>query len=190
MATITDKIGKNLVFAGLERIIFVPWANTSGVWEKGTTGFCLDDVVADTTTVQQEDAETNAIECETRDEPIYENISLGSYTFTCDSANIDKDILEGCLGYTVEGEGESLLAYAPTSYKEQWAEIELQFKNGYSIVLPKVKLSSKLDASSLKTGIVKGTIAGTCYTTEFAEGKSAPIYISGKAVNTVGTAGV
>jgi len=191
MATATSKIGQNLIFAGLNRIVFVPWvAGSDGKLVKGSTGFCLDDVVADTTTVQQDDPETNATECETRDEPIIENITLGSYTFSCESANIDADILEHCLGYIVKkGEGAAITAaYAPASYSEKFAEIELQFKNGMSIVLPKIKLASKLDASSLKTGIVRGIISGTAYSTtvEGADDET-PIYVSATAVNTVST---
>lgn len=191
MATVTSKIGQNLIFAGLKRIVFVPWvAGSDGKLVKGTSGFCLDDVVADTTTVQQDDPETNAIECETRDEPIMENITLGSYTFTCESANIDADILASCLGYIVKkGSGNAITAaYAPATYAEKYAEIELQFKNGMSIVLPKVKLASKIDASSLKTGIVRGVISGTAYSTA-VEGadEETPIYVSATAVNTIST---
>lgn len=190
MATAKDKIGSNLIFAGLERIIFVPWVKTEGVWAKGTTGFCLDDVVADTTAVTQEDNEVNSVECETRDEPITENITLGARNFTCESANLDADILEHCLGFIVTKTGDKITAaYAPAVYQERWAEIELQFQNGYSLVLPKVKLSSTIDASSLKTGVVRGIVSGTCYSTQVAEGITTSYYVSGEKVNTVGTVG-
>ena len=115
---------------------------------------------------------------------IYENVTLGSYTFNCESANIDKDILQHALGFKVSGEGSTLKAYAPASYQELWAEVELQFANGTSLVLPKVKLSSNIDASSLKTGIVRGVIAGTAYSTK-VDGNDTPFYVSGTAVNKV-----
>lgn len=181
MAQIKSKVGENLILGGVERIVFVPYVG--GV--KGATGFALDDVVADTTSISQDEAETNAIDCETRDEPIYENVTLGSYNFTCESANIDKDILEHALGFTVTGDGASLKAYAPSSYSEKWAEVEVQFANGSSLVLPKIKLSSNIDASSLKTGVVRGIIGGTAYTT-MVDGKETPFYVSGTHVNTVG----
>lgn len=181
-----SKIGDNLILGGVERIIFTPWEKDeeTGVWSKGDEGFALDDVVADTTAITQDEAETNAIDCETRDEPIYENVTLGSYNFTCESANIDADILKGCLGFTVTGEGKNLKAYAPASYQENWAEIEVQFVNGASLVLPKVKLSSNIDASSLKTGIVRGIISGTAYTTTVDDVET-PFYVSGTHINTV-----
>lgn len=181
-----SKIGDNLILAGVSRIVFVPWVQDgdTGKWSKGSEGFCLDDVVADTTAISQDEAETNAIDCETRDEPIMENITLGSYKFTCESANIDKDVLEGCFGFKVTGEGKTLKAYAPATYKENWAEIEIQFSNGTSMVLPKVKMAANIDASSLKTGIVRGVIAGTAYTTQ-VDGEETPFYVSGTAVNAV-----
>ena len=181
MAQIKSKVGENLILGGVERIVFVPYVD--GV--KGATGFALDDVVADTTAISQDEAETNAIDCETRDEPIYENVTLGSYNFTCESANIDKDVLEHALGFTVKGEGSTLKAYAPSSYRERWAEVEVQFQNGSSLVLPKIKLSSNIDASSLKTGIVRGIIGGTAYSA-IVDGVETPFYVSGSHVNTVG----
>lgn len=183
---IKSKIGDNLILGGVTRIVFVPWvkAQETNVWSKGTNGFALDDVVADTTSISQDDPETNAIDCETRDEPIYENVTLGSYNFSCESGNIDKDILQNALGYKISGEGSNFKAYAPASYKELWAEVEVQFANGTSLVLPKVKLNSKIDASSLKTGIVRGIIGGTAYSTK-VDGNDTPFYVSGTIVNEV-----
>ena len=187
---IKSKIGDNLILGNVTRIVFVPWvkAPETGVWSKGTAGFALDDVVADTTSITQDDPETNAVDCETRDEPIYENVTLGSYNFSCESGNIDKDILQNALGYKISGEGSTLKAYAPASYKELWAEVEVQFANGTSLVLPKVKLNSKIDASSLKTGIVRGIIGGTAYSTK-VDGNDTPFYVSGAVVNKVGEGG-
>ena len=183
---IKSKIGDNLILGGVSRIVFVPWVQTpeTNVWAKGTNGFALDDVVADTTSITQDEPETNAIDCETRDEPIYENVTLGSYKFSCESGNIDKDILQNALGFKVSGEGSTLKAYAPATYKELWAEVEVQFTNGTSLVLPKVKLSSNIDASSLKTGIVRGVIGGTAYSTN-VDGNDTPFYVSGTVVNKV-----
>ena len=181
MAQIKSKVGENLILGGVKRIVFVPYVD--GV--KGSTGFSLDDVVADTTSITQDEPETNAVDCETRDEPIYENVTLGSHKFSCESGNIDKDILQYALGYKVSGEGSSLKAYAPSSYSEKWAEVEVQFKNGSSLVLPKIKLSSNIDASSLKTGIVRGIIGGRAYST-VVDGVETPFYVSGSHVNTVG----
>lgn len=186
---IKSKIGDNLILAGVSRIVFVPYEQgDDGKYSKSDSGFALDDVVADTTAISQDEAETNSIDCETRDEPIVENITLGSYQFTCESANIDADILENCFGFKVTGSGTDLKAYAPATYQENWAEIEVQFSNGTSMVLPKVKMAANIDASSLKTGVVRGVIKGTAYTTQVGDGDDVvetPFYVSGSFVNAV-----
>ena len=183
---IKSKIGDNLILGGVTRIVFVPWVKTpeTNVWSKGTDGFALDDVVADTTSITQDEPETNAVDCETRDEPVHESTTIGIIKFSCESGNIDQDILQHALGYKVSGEGSAFKAYAPASYKELWAEIEVQFTNGSSLVLPKVKINSNIDASSLKTGIVRGIIGGTAYSTK-VDGNDTPFYVSGTAVNKV-----
>ena len=181
MAQIKSKVGESLILGGVKRIVFVPYVDG----KKGATGFALDDVVADTTSITQDEPDTNSVDCETRDEPIYENVTLGSYKFSCESGNIDKDVLKDGLGFKVSGEGSSFKAYAPASYNELWAEVEVQFQNGSSLVLPKVKLSSNIDASSLKTGIVRGIIGGTAYST-VVDGVETPFYVSCSHVNTVG----
>lgn len=199
MAEIQSMIGKDKVLSGVERIVFVPWEQDtdSGEWAKADEGFALDSIVADTTTITQDEAETNAIDCETRDEPIVENITLGSYQFSCESASIAPEILKHCLGFTtvVDSNGKLTAAYAPSTYQERWAEVEIMFKQGYSMVLPKIKLSSNIDGSSLKTGIPRGIISGTAYTTQVSNGKEGadakvyetPFYMSGTPVNTIKT---
>ena len=69
-----------------------------------------------------------------------------------------------------------------------WAEVEVQFANGTSLVLPKVKLNSNIDAFSLKTGIVRGIISGTAYSTN-VDGNDTPFYVSGAVVNKVTESG-
>ncbi|MBQ0073129.1 MAG: hypothetical protein KBT34_02920 [Prevotella sp.] len=196
MANIKSMIGKDKVLSGVERIVFVPWEQDedTGDWAKADSGFALDSIVADTTTISQDEAETNAIDCETRDEPIVENITLGSYQFSCESASVAPEILEHCLGFTVvkDSGGKLTAAYAPATYQERWAEVEIMFKQGYSMVLPKIKLSSNIDGSSLKTGVPRGIISGTAYTTQVkgADDKTyeTPFYMSGTPVNTIATA--
>ena len=68
--------------------------------------------------------------------------------------------MTNCFGF-VKGESGSL--YAPSVYKEIWAEIEVVFGDKGSLVCPKVKMSGNIDASSLKTGMVRGVMSGSCY---------------------------
>lgn len=151
---------------GTTQILLTPYAD--GV--KGSTTYSLDNIVADTTAITQEEATTNAVECETRDEPIFENITLGRYTFTAESGDIQETVLVNCFGFKKDASNGNL--YAPATYKELWAEIEVVFGDKGSLVCPKVKMSGNIDASSLKTGMVRGIINGTCYSVEMTEGDS------------------
>lgn len=192
-----------MILGGVQRIVFMPWEKDaeSGEWAVADEGFALDNIVADTTAISQDEAETNAIDCETRDEPIYENVTLGSYTFAAESGDISKDILEKVLGFIIKGEGSKLRAFAPSTYVERWGEIEVQFSNGTSLVIPKLKLSSNIDASSLKTGIVRGIIGGTAYSVPAVDADGAvvkdadgntvytPFYSSGSWIHTEETEG-
>lgn len=152
--TATDTTAIKL--GGVTQIILTPYTDGS----KGSTSYSLDNIVADTTSITQEEPTTNSVECETRDEPIFENITLGRYTFSAESGDIQDIVLTNCFGF-VKGESGSL--YAPSTYKEIWAEIEVVFGDKGSLVCPKVKMSGNIDASSLKTGMVRGVISGSCY---------------------------
>lgn len=161
--TATDTTAIKL--GGVTQILLTPYTGNT----KGSTSYSLDNIVADTTAITQEEATTNTVDCETRDEPIFENITLGRYTFTAESADIQDIILTNCFGFT---KGDSGSLYAPATYKEIWAEIEVVFGDKGSLVCPKVKMSGNVDASSLKTGMVRGVINGTCYSVSISTEES------------------
>lgn len=155
------------VLTGVKKILFTPLTITESTITEGDV-IELDSVIADTVELTQEDPETNTIECETSDSPIYETTVLGKYTITMDSADISSTFLENILRFTKVGNGYA----APSSYVETFAKIEVQMLN-MSLVLPKVSMASKLDASSLKTDVMKGTISGTAYDAKIKVGSTA-----------------
>ena len=157
--TATDTTAIKL--GGVTQILLTPYDDGT----KGSTSYSLDNIVADTTSITQEEPTTNTVDCETRDEPIFENITLGRYTFSAESGDIQDIVLTNCFGF-VKGASGSL--YAPSTYKEIWAEIEVVFGDKGSLVCPKVKMSGNIDASSLKTGMVRGVISGSCYSVSIA----------------------
>ena len=161
--TIQTTLTDTLKLGGTTAILLTPYTDETGT-ALGTTTYSLDNIVGDSTEIAQEDAETNEIECETRDEPIFENVTLGNYTFTAESGDIQAELLTNCFGFTQSGK----FFYAPTSYKEIWALIEVQFGTDGargSLICPKVKIRLSVSASSLKTDMVRGVIEGTCYST-------------------------
>lgn len=139
------------------KITLNPWTDSTTPPSASTTALTLDAIVADSTTITQEDPTTETIECETSDAPIVEVITAGKYTLEMTSADISDDVLTKALGWTAAGTDGIA---APASYVDKFAVVEITF-SGSKIVLPKVQLSSKLDASSLKSNVVKGTISGT-----------------------------
>lgn len=183
----------NVFFTKPTRIIITPFTvGSDGKAVKGADSYALDSIIADSTSITQDDADRNEIGCETRDENLYESITLGSYQFTCDNADWQDDLAKAVLGFTSSEDGTKL--FAPSSYTETFAEIEIQFGDAAtytsetnrgtfrrSAVLPKVLLSSSATMESLKTSLGTMTVAGTAYSQEFTDGEKtviSPYYIS------------
>ena len=136
------------------------------VWESETSGptgdtYDITEVVADTTTVEQAENESNALEHEFSNAPLYENVQLGDKTFACESIDLQNAVLKGLFGWT---ETESGALIAPIAYSALYATIELGFNNSEdAIVLPKVLLNSRAVIASMKTDASRANINGTCY---------------------------
>ena len=146
------------VFTNLKAILFTPWTNESTI---GETTYDLVNIVGDTTSVEQADNNVNEIEHEFSSEPLYENITLGKKSFTCDCIDFQNDVLKNLFGWETTEGGD---AFAPITYKDLFCKIEMQFNSTNDIVvLPKVKMNSKVVLSSMKSNVSKGTISGTCY---------------------------
>ena len=167
---VTNTLTNTVKLAGVTQILFTPFVEG----EKGETTYSLDNIIGDTCEITQEDNEANTIECETRDEPVFENIVLGAKTFTAESGDIQEVILVNCLGFIKDNTNGNL--YAPVKYQENYAEVELVFGEKGSLVAPMVLVSGHIQASSLKTDMVRGIISGTLYSTEVMQGDtSTPI---------------
>lgn len=146
------------VFTNLKAILFTPWTNESTI---GDTTYDLVNIVGDTTSVEQADNNVNEIEHEFSSEPLYENITLGKKSFTCDCIDFQNDVLKNLFGWETTEGGD---AFAPITYKDLFCKIEMQFNSTNDIVvLPKVKMNSKVVLSTMKSNVSKGTISGTCY---------------------------
>lgn len=160
-ATIKTTLATAWKLKGVTQILATPYTEGG---ELGTTAYSLDNIVADSTSLTQDDPETNEIACETRDEPIDTVTTLGSFQFTTTSADVQPEFLTNFLGFTQDSSTKIL--YAPSAYKDTYAEFRLVFGESGSLVIPKVKLNSKIEAATLKTGMVQATIAGTAFSVE------------------------
>ena len=154
------------VLTGVKHIYITPWTASDTGLDFTSGALELTNIIADTVAITQDDPETTSIDCETRDEPIIQATTLGDYTVTMDSADIDLDILVKCLGFTKVGTD---IAYAPAAYTAKYAEIVVEMSTD-KFILPRVQMNSKIDASSLKTGVAKGTIGGSAQSANITVG--------------------
>jgi hypothetical protein len=159
------ELGTRTVFANLAYIRITPWEKTEAdgkvTLKPGAVTYDVTEVVADTTTVEQAENESNALDHEFSSTPLYENIQLGDKTFACESIDLQNEVLKGLFGWTIDEDGN---AYAPVSYNELYALIELGFNSTEDvIVLPKVLLNSRAVIASMKTDASRANINGTCY---------------------------
>lgn len=131
---------------------------------RGTTTYKLSEVIRDSTSISQDDPEEQTIDNEFGSAPILKNVTLGSYQFSAEVADMQSVLLEKLCGYK-KGTTAADRSYAPSSYTPIYAEIVLAFKLGenkyVAAVLPKVQLNSKATFDSLSSNMGRITLAGT-----------------------------
>jgi hypothetical protein len=155
-----------------------PWTSET---TKGSATYKLDEVIRDTTTITQEDPTENKIENEFSSAPIINTVTLGSYTFSAEVADMSPELLQILCGYSVDTNKEK--AYAPSTYAPVYAEISLVFAatggKYIAATLPKVQLNSKATLDSLSSSMGRITLAGTGLNASI-DGKTTPFVIDTK----------
>ena len=155
-----------------------PWSNETTV---GTKTYKLDEVIRDSTTITQEDPTENKIENEFSSAPIINTVTLGSYTFSAEVADMSPELLNILCGYTLDTNKEK--AYAPSTYAPLYAEIALVFQavggTYIAAILPKVQLNSKATLDSLSSSMGRITLAGTGLNAT-VDGKATPFVLDTK----------
>ena len=148
----------------------------------GENTYKLEEVVRDTTSISQDDPEENSIENEFSAEPLINNVDAGKYNFATNVGDMQGELLSKLAGFTYDSSKK--FAYAPKSYTEVFAKVELVFKDGASnyvaAVLPKVQLNSKALLESINTSIGQIAITGVAYSGVVGvagAGVEAPFYI-------------
>lgn len=160
-------------------------------YKRGGTTYKLTEVIRDTTTISQDDPEEQTIDNEFGSAPILKNVTLGSYQFSAEVADMQPTLLEKLCGY-VKGKSKTDRIYAPASYTPIYAEIVLTFKLSDSqtvgAVLPKVQLNSKATFDSLSSNMGRLTLAGTGLNLEISDGTDNPAITTPFYVDTNWTA--
>lgn len=138
--------------------------NSEGNSVRGTETYQLNEVIRDSTSITQNDPEETAIENEFGSAPIINNVTLGSYQFSAQVANMHQTLLNKLCGFKV-GKTKTDRVYAPSTYVPIYAEIVLAFQvdanQVVAAVLPKVQLNSKATFESLSSSMGTITLAGT-----------------------------
>lgn len=159
--TINSNFGSLKVF-NPTAIYVTPFDGEGG--KRGTTTYKLNEVIRDSTSITQDDPEETAIENEFGSAPIINNVTLGSYQFSAQVANMHPTLVEKLCGF-VKGTGKTDRVYAPSTYVPIFAEIVLTFQvdaaKVVAAVLPKVQLNSKATFESLSSSMGTITLAGS-----------------------------
>ncbi len=149
-----------VIFSNASFLKITPYTDEDTI---GADTYDIVSIVGDTISIEPDDNEVNAIESEFTSAPLYENIILGNVNFTCNCIDFQSDIMKNIMGWTVDPQVG--VSFAPTSYKDLWAMVEIGFQNPATpnVVIPKLKLSSRAIINTLKTGVSQGEISGTAY---------------------------
>ena len=135
-----------------------PWLNEDTI---GTETYDIIDIVGDTLSFMPDDNTVNSKEAEFKDDPLFENITLGKYQFAGTCIDFQNVVMKAIYGWETDTAGN---AYAPVGYTDKFATIEIGFRNeDVVVVAPKVKMNSKATFANFKTGSSEGTMAGTAY---------------------------
>lgn len=146
-----------IVFSNAKHLFFIPYVSEDQV---GSDIYDLVNIVGDTLSVTPDDNTINSKDSEFKDEPLFENVVLGKVQFAGTCIDFQNPVMEKIFGWNVAGG----IAAMPTSYKDKYAAIIINFGEGIpEVVLPKVKMNSKAVISTLKTGSGEGNLAGTAY---------------------------
>jgi hypothetical protein len=161
MTTIKPVDDGRIVFTGLKYMYITPWEKTEdGKLTLSSTTYEIVNIVGDTTSLEQEDNDVQEVEHEFSSTPLYEAVTLGKKTFSAECADYQEEVLVNLFGWKKIGDA----VVAPASYKEFFAAIELGFNSTDEVVvLPKVRMDSKVTLASMKTDISRATISGTTY---------------------------
>lgn len=156
------------VYTNVKQFAAIPYTDSNGE-TLGTEAYVFDNLEADTVSFTPDDNTTNTRDGETKDEPIVENVTLGSCQFSATSLDMRPEILTAMMGWTEDDVNG--VTYAPSAYKPLYACLLVTFTStDKMLVAPRVKINSKDVFATLKTSSGEGQLAGTCYSASVGVG--------------------
>lgn len=156
-----------IVLSNAAYLHVTPYVNEDTIGEET---YDIVNIVGDTLSFTPDDNTVNSKEWEFGDTPLFENITLGKIQFAATCIDFQNDVMKSIMGWTLSGDGHVM--YAPKSYRDIYAVVEVGFHNeDVVVVVPKLKLNSKAVISTMKTGTAEGNLAGTAYNAELKTDK-------------------
>lgn len=124
-----------------------------------TAAQSLTRVIADTLSINQDDAEEQTFEFETTDTP-ETFFTAGAYQVDLNNAEISDEWLEQIMGWEkIETPVEGVVS--PETYETRYIALQVKFAEDFYIYLPKIAIAPKLVFESIKTSLAYGTLSGT-----------------------------
>jgi hypothetical protein len=138
-----------------------------GIYNEGEDDTAVDDVVelnyvvADSLSINQDDADETTVDCETSDSPILDDYTAGDHKVDLNNASLDSDFLTKVMGWVKIKNGDKEGYAAPKVYSTRYIALQIKFSATSYVYLPKVAISPKTVFESLKTNVAYGTLSGT-----------------------------
>lgn len=179
MALSVTQIKKDLFLHKAAHLYITPWVNNAGVLMPGENTWDVADIVADTTSIEQADPETQTKDWEFGDTPLMSSSTSGEITFAATCIDMSLAIMDKIFQWDTDAEtmpssGTSTTTYAaaPNTYKDTYATIVVTFEdqNAPCVLLPKVLLSSKATVGTLRTDTGAAELSGKAMAAYFKYG--------------------
>jgi hypothetical protein len=105
-----------IIFSDAKQILFTPYTDADTI---GATSYDVTSIVADTLSFTPDDNTVNSKESEFKDEPLFENITLGKVQFAATCIDFQNEIMKNIFGWSEESTSESgKSVFAPVAYKD------------------------------------------------------------------------
>ncbi|MGN0929350.1 MAG: hypothetical protein ACI4N3_01785, partial [Alphaproteobacteria bacterium] len=127
-----------VVLSNAEYIHITPYTDEDTI---GNITYDVVNIVGDTLSFTPDDNTVNSKESEFKDDPLFESITLGKYQFAATCIDFQSSVMESIFGWEKDTAGN---VFAPSGYKDNYALIEIGFRNeNVVVVAPKVKMNTK-----------------------------------------------
>lgn len=158
-----------------ESMMLVPYVYDGNVGDYvlGDNVYDISAVIGDSITIEQSDGETTTKYNEFKSSPLLEVTSGAKYALTAQCVDLQNSVLKSLFG-AMTGSGKNAAVEGAVAFHDDfvliYALIRIRFKDTSvpDVILPKVKLNSKLFINQLKTRCSQGNMAGTAFSMNIA----------------------